>query len=307
MSTSAVSEPPTPPAATIGTVQLVDDRPTPWRMLQETWAHRELLPRIGTRIIVKGTAGAKLGRSWLFLRPTLSIVGFSLLFGAVLDAPSEGVPYLLFLLVGMIGWMAFERFLWWSTRSFDSYRKFADNLDLPLLLIPTAGGCMAAIEVGVVSLLAVLATIYFGVVDGRLYLDLGPNLLLSVAGLSLSVTFAWGMGMWLSVLNLKARDVRIMLRYVNTIWLYVTPVIYSTEALDGIFSLLATLNPMTAPVLLFKQGMFGVGSVEPAALAISIAATVLTCLSGLWFLTRNAARYLREDRFVMEDDEEELL
>ena len=275
-------------------------------MLHETWAHRSLLPRIGTRIIVKGTAGAKLGRGWLFLRPTLSIIGFSLLFGAVLDLPSQGVPYLLFLLVGMIGWMAFERFLWWATRSFDSYRRFADNFDLPLLLIPTAGGCVAAIEVGIVSLLAALATVYFGVVDGRFYLDLGPNLLLSVAGLALSVSFAWGLGMWLSTLNLKARDVRIVLRYVFTIWLYVTPVIYSTEALDGVFSLLATLNPMAAPVLLFKQGMLGVGSVEPTAIAISVCATVVLCLSGLWFLTRNAARFLREDQFIMEDDEEEL-
>jgi len=306
MSASAISEPGTTPPATVGTVELVDDQPTPWRMLHETWAHRGLLPRIGTRILVKGTAGAKLGRGWLFLRPTLSIVGLSLLFGAVLDVPSHGVPYLLFLLVGMIGWMAFERFLWWATRSFDSYRRFADNFDLPLLLIPTAGGCVAAIEVGIVTLLAGLVTVYFGVVDGRFYLELGPNLLLSVAGLALAVSFAWGLGMWLSTLNLKARDVRIVLRYLFTIWLYVTPVIYSTEALEGVFSLLATLNPMAAPVLLFKQGMFGVGSVEPAALAISICATVVICLSGLWFLTRKAPRYLREDRFVMEDDEEEL-
>lgn len=305
MPASAVSEPTTPPP-TRGTAEVVDDRPTPWRMLHDTWVHRGLLPRIGTRILVKGTAGAKLGRSWLILRPTLSIVGLSLLFGAVLDVPSHGVPYLLFLLVGMTGWMAFERFLWWSTRSFDAYRRFAVNFDLPLLLIPTAGGCVAAIEVGVVTFLAGIATVYFGVVDGRFYLELGPNLLLAVAGLTLSASFAWGLGMWLSTLNLKARDVRIVLRYVFTIWLYVTPVIYSTEALDGAFALLATVNPMAAPVLLVKQGMFGVGSVDLAALVISICATVAVFLSGLWFLTRNAARYLREDQFIMEDDEEEL-
>jgi len=294
-------------AAAVGApVEVRDHRPSVWEMVRESWAHRDLLPRIGIRAIVKGYSGTKLGRLWLVIRPVMGIFALAFLFGAVLDAPSQGVPYVLFLLVGFGGWMTFERSVFWATRSFDVYRKLAARLDFPLLLVPTSSLVAASIELGVISVLTLLTAGYFWLADGDPYLRVGPGLLLAAAGLANALALAWGLGLWLGTLNARARDVRLTLRYVLTIWLYTTPVIYPLTALSGFWSILATVNPMAAPVEMVKAGLLGAGTVEAAGVAWSVTAALLACASGLWFITRMSPTLLRAQP-AGADDEEELV
>jgi lipopolysaccharide transport system permease protein len=291
-----------PPAAAPDHVVVRDHRPTIRGLLRAAWRDRALIPVIGIRVIIKGYAGTKLGRTWLILRPVLSVFAMALLFGAVLDAPSNGVPYVLFLLVGMIAWLSFERFVFWGTRSFDVYRRLAYNLDFPLLLVPTSSAVPASIDVTVLSALA-LAT---AATDGVQYLQLGPELGLAVAGFALCLGLAWGLGLWLSALNAKARDVRIVLRYVMMIWLYVTPVIYPVSSLPESWRFLATINPVAAPVELVKEGVLGAGSVELAPILVSVGACLVLCTSGLWFFTRLTPGLLKHG-FPDDDEDEELV
>lgn len=287
-------------------VELVDERLSPLEMLRATLRHRALIARLGIRVIIKGFSGAKLGRLWLVLRPAIGIFGMALLFGAVLNVPSNGVPYILFLLAGMLPWLTFERFLFWATRSFDTYRRVAAALDFPLLVVPTASGMAAGVEFCVFSGFVVVATVVFLITDGRLYLEFGPELLLVPAGLLLALALAWGMGLWLSVLNAKARDVRIVLRYVLRIWMYITPVIYPLSALPSTFAFLATINPVAAPVEIVKTGLIGAGDVRLDAVALSVGCAVTACLSGLWFFSRMAPGLLDSQPAGLVDDEEEM-
>lgn len=288
-------------------VELIDERPSPLQMLRATLRHRSLIARLGIRVIIKGYSGAKLGRLWLVLRPALGVFGMALIFGAVLDAPSNGVPYILFLLVGMLAWLTFERFLFWATRSFDVYRRVAAALDFPLLVVPTASGIAAGIEFCVFSGFIVVATTVLLVADGRLYIELGPELLLVPAGLLLALALAWGLGLWLSALNAKARDVRIVLRYVLRVWMYITPVIYPVSALPGTLAFLATINPVAAPVEMVKAGLLGAGDLRPQAIAVSVGFAVVACVSGLWFFTRMAPGLLMNQPAGLADDEEDTI
>jgi lipopolysaccharide transport system permease protein len=231
----------------------------------------------------------------------------ALLFGAVLDAPSNGVPYVLFLLVGMIGWLSFERVLFWATRSFDVYRRLARNLDFPLLLVPLASGMAASIDLSVLTAITLVTSAVFWARDGTAYVEFGPELGLAAGGLVLAVSLAAGLGLWLAPLNAKARDVRISLRYMIMVWLYVTPVFYPVSALPEGWRFLATVNPVAAPVELVKEGVLGAGSVDAAAIAVSVASALVLLVSGVWFLTRLAPgvlndQYLEDDE---DDDEEE--
>jgi lipopolysaccharide transport system permease protein len=280
-------------------------RPRVGELLRESWRQRGLIPRIGIRATVKGYSSTRLGRTWLVLRPTLSIFAMSLLFGAVLDAPSNGVPYAIFLLAGMLGWMSFERFVFWATRSFNVYRRLASNLQFPLLLVPTASAIPAAIELCVIAGLLLVTTGVFWVTDGTFYLDLGPKLLLAAAGLALGVGLAWGLGLWLSVLNAMARDVRLTLRYALMIWMYVTPVIYPVSALPHGWRFLATVNPVAAPVELIKEGLVGAGNVTLEAVLVSVGVTLVACASGLWFFTRVAPTAVGAGAEGEEDDDDE--
>lgn len=280
-------------------------RPGVGELLRESWRQRGLIPRIGIRATVKGYSSTRLGRTWLVLRPTLSIFAMSLLFGAVLDAPSNGVPYAIFLLAGMLGWMSFERFVFWATRSFNVYRRLASNLRFPLLLVPTASAIPAAIELSVIAGLLCVTAVIFWITDGTLYLEAGPELLLAAAGLALGVAFAWGLGLWLSVLNAMARDVRLTLRYVLMIWMYVTPVIYPVSALPAGWQFLGTINPVAAPVELIKAGLIGAGDVELAAVLVSVGVTLIAAVSGLFFFARVAPIAVGAAPEDDEDDDEE--
>jgi lipopolysaccharide transport system permease protein len=285
-----------------------DHRPSPLELVRQTWRMRGLLPRLGPRQMIKGFAGTKLGPSWLVIRPVVSIFGMALLFGSVLQAPSAGVPYLLFLLVGMVGWMTFQRGLFWSTRSFDIYRKVAGRVQIPTLLVPTAALMLMLIEVGIVAVRAAGTAGFYWATEGELALELArPEALLGVAGILLAGVLAWALGLWLGTLNGLARDVRLTLTLVLPVWLYATPVIYPISALPDKWHFLATINPVSAPVELVKEGFLDAGELTGAILAVSLVTTVVVGASGLWFIARLSPRLLRARTFADDEEEEELL
>ena len=287
-------------------VVIRDHRPTVLEMLRETWGYRSLVVPLGLRQVVKGYSGTRLGRPWLVIRPLFSIFGMTLIFGSVLNAPSNGVPYLLFLLVGMVGWLVIERTVFWATRSFDSYRKVVGRLEVPVLLAPTAATAPMLVDTGIMTLIAAGAVIYYFVTEGTLSVQVEPSLALAAAGLALGLALGWGLGLWLATLNALARDVRLMLRFVLPVWLYVTPVIYPADALPDRWQFLATINPAAAPVELVKEGVLGVGSVEALSLGVSVAASVSLIASGLWFLTTLSPTLLHGPEYIDEEEEERI-
>jgi lipopolysaccharide transport system permease protein len=299
-----------PGSTTTGTaaepVVIRDHQPTILEMVRDTWRYRGLVIPLGLRQVVKGYSGTRLGRPWLVIRPLFSVFGMALIFGSVLRAPSNGVPYLLFLVVGMIGWLVIERTVFWATRSFDSYRKVVGRLEVPVLLAPTAAIAPMLVDVGIMTLIAAGTAIYYYVTDGTLGIQMDPSLALAAAGLALGLALGWGVGLWLATLNALARDVRIMLRFVLPIWLYVTPVIYPASSLPDRWQFLATINPAAAPVELVKEGAFGVDSVTALSLAVSIAACVALIGLGLWFLTTLSPTLLHGPEFLDEEEEERI-
>ncbi len=279
-------------------------RPTMRSMVVDTWHHRELILRLGIRHIVKGVSGTRIGAPWLVLRPLLSIFGMALIFGSVLGVPTNGVPYLLFLLVGMTGWIVIERMVFWSTRSFDNFRKVAGRLEVPVLLVPLAATALMLVELTVMGGIMACTALYYTVTEGAPAINTGPTIVLALAGYLLGYAVAVSIGLWLATLNALARDVRLVLRYFLQIWLFVTPVIYSVDSLPERWRFIATINPAAAPVELVKSGLLDIGGVTAAQLAVSFGACVLLLPTGLWFLTRLAPTLLRAPAYIDEEEEE---
>jgi lipopolysaccharide transport system permease protein len=273
-------------------------------MLRETWHSRHLVPRLGIRVIVKGYSSTKLGRTWLIARPALSMFGMGLLFGGVLGAPSQGLPYLVFLLLGAHAWLAFEAPSLWFVRSFNVYRRIAKTLHFPLLLIPTAGLAPALLQWSIVGTFGIIVTIAYSIADGHSYVPLAPQLLLVPVGYLLALAVAYSLGLWLSVLNALARDVRIVFRFAIQIWMYVTPVIYPLSALPSWASWLAVANPVTAPVEMVRWALFGIGGVKPAGLVVTAAWIVLVGGGGLVFFARVAPRAMFTQKTGLEDEDD---
>ena len=285
---------------------MTDKPPGPFAIVRDAWRERALVPWLGTRVLVKLIWGTKLGPAWLVLRPLMDTLGKALIFGGVLQvAAPGGMPYFIFLLAGMIAWRLFERVVFYATRSFDFYRKSMRELDFPLLLAPIAAGAFPAVELAVYVTVFAGTILFYAVFMGQMWLQTGPELLLILPGMAIILIAAWGLGFWTSVLNGKARDTRLTMRYVLEFWLYLTPVVYPLSAVPPAYQWLATINPMTAPVEVVKLGLVGTGQVETYPLLWSITFAVLMLLSGLWFFSREAVRSVDLHGAVDDEDEEE--
>ncbi|MEA2348590.1 MAG: lipopolysaccharide transport system permease protein [Thermoleophilaceae bacterium] len=275
-------------------------------IVRDAWHSRRLGYLLGERLVAKSYVRTVLGKAWLVLRPLMETVGMALIFGGVLGAPSSGdIPYFLFLLVGMMGWRLFERPLHWSIRSFDRYARIGRSLRAPLLLFPVAGAGPGLVECAVYPVIVLGAAGVFAVTDGTFYLQLGPGLLAAAGGLVLAYLFGQGLGLVLSVLNARARDVRMVSTYLLNAWLFATPIVYPISSLPSPWRSLAQINPLTSIVELVKWGILGEGQFTAAGVAWSIAATVGTLAAGLWFFARHADRFT-SIAHGQEDDEDDV-
>jgi lipopolysaccharide transport system permease protein len=293
-----------PPAAEAHTAEPELYRPTVREMVRDTWAARSVIPRLGIRIKIKGIGGTKLGRLWLVLRPVISIFGMGLLFGAVLNTPSHGLPYIVFLLVSQQAWLAFERTAFWAVRSFDSYRRVVRNFYMPLLAVPTAALMPAFVEWCVIGVIGIITLAVFSIVDGQMYVQISPLLLLLPFVHLLAAAVGLAIGYWLAPLNQRARDVRIVFRIALQPWMFATPVVYPFSQLPQGLKLVATLNPATAPVEIARYALLGVGGIPWVALACSVGFVIFVGGSGVWFFTREAPTVLNRSRIVFDEDEE---
>lgn len=286
------------------TVTVTDTPPGIRALVRDSWRERRLAPKLGTRVLLKLIWGTKLGAWWLVLRPLMDTLGKALIFGGLLGVTAPaGLPYFIYLLAGLIAWRLFDRLVLYATRSFDLYRKVMTQIDFPLLLAPISSGAFPVVEIAVYFAIFLAAIAFYAVLDGQLYLNIGPETPVALGGLAILVAAGSGIGFWTSVLHGKARDVRLVMRYVMEFWLYLTPIVYPLSAIPPTYQVIATANPITAPVEMVKLGLLGVGDVRLYPTLWSIAFALIMVLSGLWFFSKEARRSV--DVHGPGDDEDE--
>jgi len=237
----------------------------------------------------------------------MDTLGKALLFGALLGvAAPGGTPYFIFVLAGLIAWRLFDRLILYATRSFDIYRKVMREIDFPLLLVPLSSAAYPVVEITVYAGVFVGALLFYLALQGQLYLEVGLQSLLVPAGLAILVVSGCGLGFWTSVLHGKARDTRLVMRYVLEFWMYLTPVVYPLSAIPPAYQVIANLNPMSAPVEMVKLGLLGIGEVSAYSALWSVAFALVAMVSGLWFFSREARSSVDIHGVGADDDEDEV-
>jgi ABC-type polysaccharide/polyol phosphate export permease len=289
-------------------VNVVDYRPSPFQAIREAWRYRRIALTIFWAVLPQNIMRFRLGPFWLIVQTFMSLVGFSLIFGGGvfnLKAPG-GMPYFLFVMVGMMGWQLFLHTLMMSTRGFQRVKMLKD-FHLPLLWVPIVGSAQGLIRAFLFMAGYVVAILYLWAARGHLYVQLSPKLLLmSFSGLGLCLIFAWGLGMWTAPLFAWAKDVQHVLRLATPFWMFLTPVLYPIDHLHGKMRLLAEVNPLSSPIEMIKVGLLGAGSVRVYAAIASVAVILFVFFSGVWFITRfgHSLAGLGGGRFVDDDDDE---
>lgn len=252
-----------------------------WRSidLRELWAYRDLLRVFAWRDIKVRYRQTVLGAVWVMGQPLVTMLIFTLLFHRVARLRAdEGVPYPLFVLSGVLLWNFIAGAIAKSGNSLLGATHLISKVYFPRLLIPFSHVAVDLVDLGVAALLLVPLMLWYGVVPGL-------AILLAPLVVVLAAAFALGIGLWVAALNVEYRDVRVIVPWFLQIAMYAAPVVYPLSALPERYRVIAILNPATGLVEAFRATLLGT-SVDPVALAWSVAASLLILVAGAFYFRR---------------------
>jgi lipopolysaccharide transport system permease protein len=258
---------------------LVTIRPRrPWELpdFSEAWNNRELLYFLTWRDVKIRYKQTALGAAWAILQPLFTMVIFTFIFGRLAKIETNGIAYSLFAFAGLVPWLFFANAVSNSGNSIVGSSHLITKVYFPRAYIPAASVAASLVDFGIASLLFIPLALYHGI-------EAGPSLLLLPLPFSLLFLLTVAVGMWLSALNVKYRDIRYTIPFVLQIGLFLSPIVYPASAVPERFALLYMLNPMTGIIEGFRSALFGT-PVNWTALAVSAALTLFFLIySGLVF------------------------
>ena len=268
------------------TVGLTVIQPTKgWASLQlgAVWQYRELLYFLVWRDIKVRYKQTALGVAWVVLQPVISMLVFSGLFGVLLNTPSNGVPYPVFVYAGLLPWTYFSGSLARSAVSLVDSRNLITKVYFPRLIVPLTGVLAGLIDFAVGFVVLIILMLLYGIVPSAAVVFLPLFLLLAILT-------ALGFGLWLSALNVRYRDIGYLIPFLVQIWLYVTPVIYSVSLIPERFQFLLGLNPMTSVIAGFRWALLGQAPASDYSslwvIVLSLITMFVVLISGLIFFRR---------------------
>jgi lipopolysaccharide transport system permease protein len=246
--------------------------------LGELWAHRELLGFLTWRDISVRYKQTALGIAWAVLQPVMTMIVFSIFFGRLAGVSSDGLPYPLFAFAALVPWTLFAHSLAESSNSLVANQNLITKVYFPRLVIPLAGVAAGLVDFAIafVILLGMLA--WYGVIPGIGVVVL-PLLLL------LTILTALGVGLWLSAMNVRYRDVRYAIPFLSQLWLFATPIAYSSSLVPDRWQFLYGLNPMVGVITGFRWALLGSPAPGPMIWA-SVVMVFLILASGLFYFRR---------------------
>jgi len=247
--------------------------------LREVWAFRELLYFLIWRDVNVRYKQTVFGVAWAIIQPVFAMIVFSLFFGRLAKIPSDGVPYPVFSYAALVPWTFFANSLTQISNSLVRDSNLITKVYFPRLVLPIAsalGGLVDFTLAFVVLLGLMLVYRTFPTINVLLL----PFLLLLALATSVSV------GLWLSALNVRYRDVRYIVPFLIQAWLFATPVVYPSSLLPAGWRLLYSLNPMVGVVEGFRWALLGTHT-RPGPMIVVSALTVLGLLiSGAFYFRR---------------------
>lgn len=220
------------------------------RYWQELWSFRELLWFLAWRDILVRYKQTVIGVAWGLIRPFLTMIVFTVVFGNLAGLPSGGVPYPILVFAALLPWQLFANSLSDSSNSLLSNAGMISKVYFPRLIVPASAILVSVVDFFITLALLVALMIWFQVLPSWRLLLLPLFLLLALAT-------ALGAGLWFAALNTKFRDFRYIVPFVVQFGLYVSPVGFSSDVVPERWRMLYSLNPMVAVIDGFRWAIIG--------------------------------------------------
>jgi len=245
--------------------------------LGELWQQRDLVYLLARRDIAVRYKQAAIGTFWAILQPVFLAVVFSLFFGALqkVEAP-EGIPYPLFAVSGMVMWLFFANAMQTCSESTTASAQLISKVYFPRMAIPIAAIAPAALDFAIGFVVVVVVTLAYG-------FSLQIQLLLLPVVAALALATALGIGLWLSALNVKYRDVHLLVPFVILVGLFMSPIIYPFDLVPEHLQPLYALNPMVGVLEAYRWMLLGTDWPGTLMLIPIAASLILTVTGAVYF------------------------
>ena len=253
--------------------------------LKEVWQYRDLIWLFTERNFVVKYKQTILGPMWIFLNPLISSLIYAFVFGGIAGIGTDGVPSILFYLAGNAIWNYFASCVTQNASTFTANAGVFGKVYFPRLTMPISNVLSSVLQFGV-QMILVLGFLLYYVITGAVAPNWGAWLLIPVVLLHLGL-LGLGCGIIISSLTTKYRDLAILVTFGVSLWMYITPVVYPMSQLgDGLMKTVLMLNPVTAPVELFRYAVLGQGTIMPEYLAISGIVTLVVLVFGIMIFNK---------------------
>jgi len=245
------------------------------RDLKELWQYRELLYFFSWRDFKVRYKQTAIGAAWAIFQPFITMVVFTVFFGNLAKIPSDGVPYPIFVYVGLLFWQFFSSALSDTSNTLITNQSIITKVYFPRLILPVSAVITKLVDFVIASLILVGLMFYYGYTPNLSGLFLLPLLLI--------ITFmsAVGAGLFLAAINVKYRDVRYALPFFIQILLFVTPVIYPAS-IAGEWSKLLAVNPMMGVIQNARGALLGTMPVNWVLIGSSAIGAAVLLLIGIY-------------------------
>lgn len=251
--------------------------------LRDLWAYRELLYFLIWRELKVRYKQTLLGAAWAVIPPFFMMVVFTLFFGNLAKVPSEGIPYPIFTYAALLPWTLFSESITRAGNSLVNNASLMQKVYFPRLIMPLSGVLSPLVDFAIALSILVGMMFYYGYLPTVRMLWLVPFVVLALLT-------ALGVGLWLSAINVYYRDVGFTLPFLIQLWLFASPVVYSSNLVPQRFQAIYGINPMAGVIEGFRWAILGTKPPGPL-LVVSVLMVLVLLVSGAFYFRRLEKTY----------------
>ena len=248
-----------------------------WRDL---WRYRELFYFLAWRDILVRYKQTAIGIAWALIRPFLTMIVFSVVFGQLAKLPSQGVPYPILVFAGMLPWQFFSNALSECSSSLIGNANLISKVYFPRLIVPTSAVIVSFVDFMISGIILLGLMAWYNFIPSWRIFTLPIFVLIAFAA-------SMGAGLWLAALNVKYRDFRFVVPFIIQFGLYISPVGFSSSIVPEQWRLLYSLNPMVGVIDGFRWAILGGDSnIHWQGFSLSLALVFVMLWSGIWYFRK---------------------
>ncbi len=252
---------------------------------KELFRYRDLIFMFVKRTFVSQYKQTVLGPIWAIVQPLLTTIVFTIIFGGIAQLPTDGIPSFIFYLCGNIVWTFFSTSLISISNTFISNAPILGKVYFPRLVMPIST-VLSQIISFLIQFIFLLIVLLYSYINGTLSININFSVFLIPILLIQMTLLSLGCGIIISSLTTKYRDLAMLVSFGTQLWMYASPVVYSTSLLPSSFLNIYMLNPM-APILdAFRYSCLGIGSLQIKYYFISWIITLMILFLGVVLFNR---------------------